>query len=455
MNTQIINANGKEYLKVDLVQITQKEQSFYIAKIKASDFLKVYTVRPAQYDLEKHTSLANSFQGDDQYYSHLIHKDKENIKEKDFQRDPNDDRINKIVKFLKEEEYAFFPNTIISNCELINDWENFNLDESSSEEDFFDLGDKPSFVSFLKTEGNAYFLYIPYIPNAVLVIDGQHRLVGLEKSDKEIQDSYDLLVAFIIGFDRSIIAKQFYTINYEQKPVNKSLLYQLTGEFTREISELSFLHNVAKLLNELAGSPFQGRIKMLGNTPKNITNEAKKRLSISQAFFIDSTLRFISKGAKDSLYPPIFLKYFKNPQEHISIVRVLARFFNAVEQIKGDWNTPEASLVSKGMGVAALLKTFNLLFPVIFKKEMESNWDKISDLTIKDFVRILDGLQNVDFGTDGPFGKTASAGSIVKIKDSILHNLTYINKPENIKAFEAEITRDYLNSFSNKLNAIG
>lgn len=454
MNTQKVNWRGDEFLKVDLVQINQKEQSFYIAKIKASDFLQVYTVRPAQYDLEKHTSLANSFQGDDKYYSHLIHEDKENIKEKDFQRDPNDDRINKIVKFLKEEEYAFFPNTIIANCELINDWDNFDIDETSSEQAFFDLIDKPKFVSFLRSESGKYFLYIPFVPNSVLVIDGQHRLVGLEKTNKEIKDNYDLVIAFIIGFDRSIIAKQFYTINYEQKPVNKSLLYQLTGEFTREINELSFLHNVVKLLNELDNSPFQGRVKMLGSTPKSISADAKSKLSISQAFLIDSTIRFISEKAKGSLYAPIFLKYFKNQEDHIHIVRTLARYFNAVREIKSDWENPNESLISKGMGVAALLKTLNLLFPIIFKKEMQSNWANISNLTVEDFRRILGGLENVDFGTNGPFGKAASAGSMIKIKDAILTNLSYINKPMVIKTFEIEMANEYLENFSNKLDIL-
>lgn len=317
MKTSIITNSGKQYLKIELEIINQKDQCFYIAKIKASDFLKVYTVRPAQYDLEKHTSLANSFPDEKDYWQHLLTEDKINLQEKDFQREPNDDRINKIVKFLKDEEYAFFPNTIIANCELINDWKEFSITEDSSESDFFNCLEKPNFISFLKKENDSSLLYIPYQQNSILVIDGQHRLIGIKESEKVIQDNYDLVVAFIIGFDRSVIAKQFYTINYEQKPVNKSLLYQLTGEFTREINELSFMHNVAKLLNELTESPFYGRIKMLGKTPRNYDTEMKKKLSISQAFIIDSMIRFISEKAKDTMYPPIFLRYYKNPDEHI------------------------------------------------------------------------------------------------------------------------------------------
>lgn len=454
MNTQIISNNGKEYLKVELLEVNQKQKSFFLAKIKASDFLKTYTVRPAQYDLEKHISLASSFDADDQYYSHLITEDKKNLKEKDFQRDPNDTRINRIESFLTSEEYAFFPNTIIANCELINDWEDYNLDENSSEEDFFAIENKPHFLSFIRNNGSTPILYIPYISNSVLVIDGQHRLVGLGKMEESFKENYDLIVAFIIGFDRSIIAKQFYTINYEQKPVNKSLLYQLTGEFTNEINELSFMHNVVKLLNEINNSPFQGRVKMLGKTPKNLPQQLKDKLSISQAFLIDSTIRLISSKAKGSIYSPVFLKYFKNKEEHIHIIRILARYFNAVKEIHPKWENPNESIISKGMGVTALIKVFNLLFPIIFIREMDLNWEKMTNIKTEDFVRILNGLGNVNFNSDGPYGKTGSAGSILKIKDDILHNLSYINNPVNIKIFEDEIKRDYIDKFNSILNQL-
>jgi DGQHR domain-containing protein len=454
METSIVILNNQRYLKVQLLKINQKLKSFYLAKIEASKFLEIFTIKPAQYDLDKHSLLANSFDHDDKYYAHLIKEDKENINEKDFQRNPNDERINKIVNFLNNEEFAFFPNTIIANCELINDWESFDIDEHSTEDEFAALDNKPAFLSFLCNQGDVYHLYIPFIKNSVLVIDGQHRLVGLEKSGLLVQHDFDLVVAFIIGFDRSIIAKQFYTINYEQKPVNKSLLYQLTGEFTREIDELSFMHNVTKLLNELDGSPFKGRIKMLGITPKGLVNEAKQKLSISQAFFIDSTIRLISSKAKGSLYEPIFLKYFKNPETHINIVRVISRFFNAVAILKPEWNMPDDSIISKGMGVGALLKTLNLLFIKLFKDKMADDWQNVDLLTIELFQSVLLGIEQVNFRTNGPYGKTGSAGSVSKIHLDILSKLVYLGNPQNVNDPNEEFKKVYWSSFDNKLKTI-
>lgn len=455
MNTHILNYLGKQYLCVDLVQFVQKGQPFYLAKIKSHDFLKIYTVRPAQYDLLKHSSLAQSFPEDKDYYGYLISEDKENLKSKDFQRDPNFGRVNDIVKYLNTEEYAFFPNTIIANCDLINDNDEFGITEDSSVNDFLELQQKVDHLGFLYKKENKYSLILPFEENAVLVIDGQHRLKGLENSVVEVQQNYDLLIAFIIGYDRSIIAKQFYTINYEQKPVNKSLLYQLTGEFSRDVNEFSFMHNAVKLLNELEESPLYGRVKMLGTTPKNVSQDAKRKLSISQAFLVDSMMRFISNKAINTVYPPIFLKYYQNSDEHIIIIRSLARFFNAVRELKADWDTPETSTLSKGMGVGALLKVYNMLFPVIFCSELNMSWDKVKDLTISDYKRILSGLERVNFSSDGEFGRAGSAGSINRIKEAVIKNLDYLGRPESYQVFEELYKRDYAHKFNaNLINSV-
>ena len=450
MKTTTITHNGLEYLAIELEPINQKGKIFYLAKVSAVDFLKVYTVRPAQYDLEKHSALANSFPEEIDYYNHLINEDKINIKEKDFQREANRERVSGIKTFLEQEEFAFFPNTIIANCELINDWETYEIDSSDNLNRFFEIETKPSYLSFhLENEGK-HILYVPKVLNSILVIDGQHRLEGLKTVTDTIKDEYDLVIAFIIGYDRSVIAKQFYTINYEQKAVNKSLLYQLTGEFSRDINEISYLHNVVKILNEIEDSPFYKRVKMLGVTPKNYNEGEKSNLSISQAFLIDSMLRFISPQAKGTNYPPIFLKFYKNSSQHIIIVKTLARFFTAVKNLKNDWNEPENSILSKGMGVGALMKVLNLIYPLIFK-DQDSNWTVMSDLKAEDYETYLDGIQNVNFYSNGPYGKSGSGGTMNKIKEDIIMSLTYWESHGDYKQFELTHRIKFL-EFSSQLN---
>lgn len=428
--SNILSINNRKYLDVELVSINQKDKIFYVGKIKARDLLEIYTVRPARYDFEKNISMAKSFPSEQDYYNHLISQNKQTISDRDFQRKYSETRVNDISKFLNNEEYAFFPNTIIVNCELINDVEAYDLEESTGLDSFRNILDPPSHLSLLYTDNSKNKLLVPFTKDAILIIDGQHRIEGLKKAKDDIIDNYELLLAFIIGYDRSVIAQQFYTINYEQKPVNRSLLYHLMGEFSTELDELTFFHKVVKALNELEISPFYKRIKMLGVAPQNMSADDKKLLSISLAFLIDALIKSISKNSTRSIYQPIFRYYYVHEKYQIEIIRVLLNYFSAVKDIVPNWANPSESLASKGMGVGALIKTLQLLFPIIFVREWNKDPSKIQQLDKNSFLSYLKGLENVDFSKNGPFGGSGSAGSINKIKETIVENVDYFDETD-------------------------
>ena len=437
MKTKIININGKPYLKIELIKVQQKEKYWFLGKMTAQYLIETYIVRPAKYDIKTHTQLAKKFNDDSEYYNHLITIDEENLKKKDFQREASKERLGQIKKFIEGQEYAFFPNTIIATCELVNDLNDVDIDENSTLADFEKVNVDIDHLSFYYYENDTPYIIVPKESDSILVIDGQHRLNGLKEVDDKIKENYELLIAFIIDVDRSVIAKQFYTINYEQKPVNKSLLYQLTGEFSQDINELTFLHNLVKILNELDKSPFHNRIKMLGVNPPGSTPEIKQKLSVSQAFLIDWLMKTISKGSINSMYSPIFLFYYNRKDKHIEIIRFIIRFFNAVRNLKNDWDKPSESLLSKGMGVGALIRIMPLLFVKIFVEEYDLDPEKIIKIEESIIQDKLEGIQNVDFGKNGPFGRTGSAGSINKIKESLIENIEYFSC-NNYTEFEEE-----------------
>ncbi|GIK21735.1 MAG: hypothetical protein BroJett005_11490 [Ignavibacteriota bacterium] len=443
MENEIVKIKGQDYLKLRLIEVKQKGNVFYISNIPAKYLLQIYTVRPAKYDLVKHSEFANSFPDENDYYQHLINEDKKKLDNKDFQRDPSDSRIKQISEFLTEEEYAFFPNSIIANCELINDYDEFNIDVNNNLEDLNNIGEFPKNLSFLFMESSNIYIVIPLIENSILVIDGQHRLKGLEKVNKAIIDNYDLILTIIVGYDRSVIAKQFYTINFEQKPVNKSILYQLTGEFTREINEISFLHNVVKMLNEIDNSPFYKRIKMLGKIPSTTAEADRKKMSISQAFLVDYLLKHISQKNLNGLYLPVFLFYYIEQERHILFIKFLARYFKAIKNIKSDWNNPDLSVLSKGMGVGALIKILHFIFPILLFDKYKG--DPISTINIeeKELEKILLGIEKIDFTINGPFKGIGSAGSINKIKVSLVENLSFFNYSD-YESFELNFKETYL-----------
>jgi hypothetical protein len=67
------------YIKIDLIDVTQKGKTFFVGKIKALDLLKIYTVRPAIYDVEKNSSLAKIYPSERDYYDDLIKTNKKTI----------------------------------------------------------------------------------------------------------------------------------------------------------------------------------------------------------------------------------------------------------------------------------------------------------------------------------------------------------------------------------------
>jgi DGQHR domain-containing protein len=368
---------------------------------------------------------------------------KKTISDKDFQRKYSEDRVAGVKRFLNEEEYALFPNTIIANCELINDVEDFQITEDSTLEELENLKNIPNNLSFLRRNiEKTYSLFIPNREKSVLVIDGQHRLEGLKRSNNSVKQNYELLVAFIIGFDRSVIAQQFYTINYEQKPVNRSLLYHLMGEFSTNLDELSFMHKVIKALNELQISPFYKRIKMLGVTSKELNKDDRKLQSISLAFLLDSLSRSISKKLNSGIYQPIFRFYYLNENYHVEIIKLLMKYFNAIKEKSIGWSDPSNSIISKGMGVGALIKVLYLIFPIIFVGEWKMNPSKIREIEKDDFFKYLEGIENIDFTKNGPFGGVGSGGSVNKIKEKVIEELRYFSDGLSYNEFEENLKKE-------------
>lgn len=429
--------DGNIYLLVDVIPVSQKSKEFYLGKIKASDLVEIFSVSPTLYDTKKNISLSESFVSDADYYKHISHDAKEPDENQGAQRLFKQHRAKEIRKFLETEDYPFFPNTIVASCNLINDIGESDLDISSQYEDFEKLPKKPDLLSFIyQDQATGQFkLLIPKKKEAVLVIDGQHRLKGLQLCSPEYQENYDVLVSFIIGYDRSVVAQQFYTINYEQKAVNRSLLLHLTGEFGQGSEEIIFLHNVVKLLNEHSSSPFQKRIKMLGIAPPDLTPNERKPFSVSQALMIDHMERFIDRRLIASRsYLPIFLYYFQNENHRINIIRFIIKYFSAIREMKNDWEDPQNSVLSKSVGVGAFLVALHTIFPIMFvRNDWESNPDKFEEVDVNIFKEILKGIENIDFTRSGDIAGDSSLGTVSKIKKVILETINYEEGEEKEK----------------------
>lgn len=128
-------------------------------------------------------------------------------------------------------------------------------------------------------------------PELALIIDGQHRFRWIDLYTKSSEDviDLDLSIVFLIDFDTADLSQIFANINFKQKPVNRSLYYDIfwslpPGE-NDSFTDIQISHELVKFLNNYELSPIKGIIKMLGNGNG----------LVSQAFMVDVFIVFFRK----------------------------------------------------------------------------------------------------------------------------------------------------------------
>jgi DGQHR domain-containing protein len=103
---------------------------------------------------------------------------------------------------------------------------------------------------------------------AAQMIDGQHRLAGLQAATEQNAKigNNEVLVSLCIGLTTNQAATIFLNINSEQRPVPKSLIYDLFGEVTDDADHsINRAKDISEELNDNPESPFYRAIKFPGN----------------------------------------------------------------------------------------------------------------------------------------------------------------------------------------------
>ncbi len=121
------------------------------------------------------------------------------------------------------------------------------------------------------------------------VIDGQHRLLGIQHSG--IMEQFTLPVVLMFGLTEEEKAYVFSIINSTQTRVSMSLIYDLF-DVAKKRSPQKTCHEIARLLNSDETSPFYRRLKMLGTKEDDLA-------SLSQGSFIKYLLPLISSKPEE------------------------------------------------------------------------------------------------------------------------------------------------------------
>ncbi len=259
------------------------------------------------------------------------------------QREKDKNKISEIKKYLKEDKYASFPNTIIIAIR----------DDLSVEEPLFIFDEDDN-------------LSIAYEQDIANIIDGQHRLAGFDEND----ESFELPVTVFINLPLGEQAKLFAKINSTQTKVNLDIVYEnffKSNERSREKTS----YFVVKTLNEKYSSPWFGRIKTLSDRSGDLAQG-------SMAKFIDKRL-LSDNGPLNDLY------INERDQE---IFNILFNYFSAVkETFPIAWeNKSDNYILTKTTG----FNGFMLYLIELLKREEKA----YGDMTISFFKSKFEAVKN-------------------------------------------------------------
>lgn len=232
------------------------------------------------------------------------------------------------------------------------------------------------------------------------IVDGQHRLEGIRRSGKSSQ--FDLIVMLVLDTEKSDDAYLFSTINGNQKPISKSLIYDLFRLSDKRSVE-KVCSQIVKALNSSSSSKLQGKIKMLGIKEGN-SSEA----TVSQATMVDSLIKLISKNVlEDNLkleqeillenYSPekyVFREWFiKNKETYI--LNTLQNFFNAwIIKTEEILNEDKFNYFSKTIG---FLVGFKLLKEIFLTSKFDHEFNATQNYYELQLEKILTGFKDLYF----------------------------------------------------------
>ncbi len=224
-------------------------------------------------------------------------------------------------------------------------------------------------VSYDEVNG---IMTIPFSDNIAKVLDGQHRIAGLEEYSRG-DASFQINITIFVGMELEDQAIVFATINKTQTKVNKSLVADLF-EFATHRSPHKTAHNIVRALNQKDGSPFKDKIKILG------TADDKEKETITQATFSESLMKLYSKdlmkdrdiykrGNKPEKFEGTELanrplrNLFINEEDAL-IAKIIWEYYKAVEtKWPKAWKVVESEMIlNKSTGFIALMNLFKDLY---------------------------------------------------------------------------------------------
>lgn len=259
------------------------------------------------------------------------------------------------------------------------------------------------------------------------VIDGQHRIEGLKRS--EVQD-FDVNVAIFVDADIEDQARVFATVNLAQTKVSKSLVYDLFS-YSTALSPEKLAHSVCLSLDQTKGSPFHHRIKRLGTaTPGRLQEEP-----LSQATVVEGILSQIvrnkeqlimdrdraRRGKKFELPSAdearrLVLRQFFVEGRTVDVAELLWNYFQAVKTVfPEDWKVGGVgNVLPRTNGYRALMRFFRDAY-----NELAAPGEMVTSRRFEQIFRRIDNLEG-EFTTENyPPGTSGESRLYADLREAL------------------------------------
>jgi len=399
--------NFFKIIALEVLQLNSKTGAVFTGRITFRELLTIHRLT------ERKESLIDPF-GDS--------KIKKIVDDEEFQRHLNNNKLIDLGKFLESEfedinnSKIIFPSSVIISLDL-----NENNTNTLNESDIDSFYEKDLNSCFVINKENISEIFIPKNERICLIVDGQHRFYGLKKFYDSIKDKdkkekildFQFITSILLGYDTFQVAEVFANVNFNQKPVNKSLYYDIFGSSVKVKNEIQLAHFLALHMQNNDDSPLQGMIKLLG----------KGYGLFSQAFFVEKLLiHFKENGAWNELYED----YISNGESYLEIPKFLKAYFMAIkDNYENCWPRKverEEGLVysafkyeyvlCKTTGMGAFFRLIRDIFPLTKNlKDEKSIYNKCTEIFSKISIQEADRL----FSKEGEYGKGGSEGFQIRL----------------------------------------
>lgn len=287
-----------------------------------------------------------------------------------YQRNINRPNIGKIKSFVlsatnSKNPLVLFPTPVLLGADVpITELPEGTIAQNIQDFDFDGFwGD--ILVLPIISSASLYRLFLPLAGDKyIFLVDGQHRYVALkELYEAGLIVDFELPIVLLAEYDKFDQAEVFATINFNQKPVNKSLYYDIFGSLPSGNTDLKLAHFLARNLNERPESPLFRMVKMLG------TGEGV----ISQAFFVETVIEIFNNGRPNGLKS--MLNYYReNDEAYTALLPILINYFRLIKEnfnvywpnmIDNKYSSYHyKNILLKTTGIFSLLNMFSDIFVV-------------------------------------------------------------------------------------------